>query len=108
MQCRYELPCSRPIFWGRAVACWRYLCNVPGNISHPAITLAFLVADGRSAAWQEYAERRALRAELKALRKEERQRQQRAVDEVLKVGCASGSLPCVWRSPDRVWRPLSV
>lgn len=35
---------------------------------------------------QDYAERRALRAELKMLQKEERQRQQRAVDEVLKVG----------------------
>ena len=35
---------------------------------------------------QEYAERRALRGELKALQKEERVRQQRAVDEVLKVG----------------------
>ena len=36
---------------------------------------------------QDYTERRALRAELKALQKEERQRQQRAVEEVLKVGC---------------------
>ena len=34
---------------------------------------------------KDYEERRALRGELKALQKEERQRQQRAVDEVLKV-----------------------
>ncbi len=46
---------------------------------------------------QDYAERRSLRGELRALQKEERQRQQRAVDEVMKkaaVVCAtlSGTL----------------
>lgn len=46
---------------------------------------------------QDYAERRSLRGELRALQKEERQRQQRAVDEVMKkaaVVCAtlSGAL----------------
>ena len=45
-----------------------------------------------SGAWQEYAERRALRAELKALQKEERHRQQRAIDEVLQGELAENSL----------------
>ena len=62
-----------------------------GVASCPAGAQVDLTADRRNAAWQEYAERRALRAELKALQKEERQRQQRAVDEVLKVNPASGS-----------------
>ena len=51
-----------------------------------------LTTDRCSGAWQEYAERRALRAELKALQKEERHRQQRAIDEVLKVELAENSL----------------
>ena len=39
------------------------------------------------AAWvQDYAERRALRSELRSLSKEEKQRQQKAVQEVLKHG----------------------
>ena len=63
-----------------AVCPWGCSCHV--HLAHrlrTAVTCRHVL--------QDYTERRALRAELKALQKEERQRQQRAVEEVLKVGC---------------------
>ena len=90
VQCRHELNIPQGLAISRpchaAVCCPP--CSAPRGIkvSCPAGPQAMYTS--YRLVLQDYSERRALRAELKALQKEERRRQQRAVDEVLKVGCA--------------------